>query len=211
MTRPWQVISRTEMLKKIFNYIPLPWLLVFLLALVFFGFSLSPNPEMEKKINEDTSGFPQFFMKNVSTSEFDISGKLRYQLSTPTIAHYQLLMNNPGENDYTLIDRPSLIFYQDEQQPWTITAMQGRSEQNGNLIKLLNQVVLSQQSESQGLITIMTDELRAKPVEQFVETDKAVKIRAEQTQIDAIGLKANLATSQLQLNSQVEAVYEPRR
>lgn len=198
------------MLKKIFRYIPLPWLLVLLLALLFFGLSLSPNPEMQKKINEDTSGFPQFFMKNVNTSEFDVSGKLRYQLSTPSIAHYQLHLNNPGVDDYTLIDQPSLIFYQDDQQPWTITALQGRSEQNGDLIRLLDQVVLSQQSESQGLIQVMTDELKAKPAQQFVETDKAVKIRAEQTQINAIGLSANLATSQLQLNSQVEAVYEPR-
>lgn len=199
------------MLKKIFHYIPLPWLLVALLAALFFGLSFSPNPEMETKINEDTSGFPQFFMKNVKTSEFDSSGRLRYQLSTPRVAHYQLSLNNPGPEDYTLIDQPSLIFYQEEQQPWTITAVEGRSEQNGELIKLVNQVVVSQLSESQGLIQITTDELRAMPSRQFVETDKAVKISAEQTQIDAIGLNANLATSQLQLNSQVEAVYEPRR
>lgn len=199
------------MLKKIFYYIPLPWLLVGLLATLFFGLSFSPNPKMETKINEDTSGFPQFFMKNVKTSEFDSSGKLRYQLSTPGIAHYQLSLNNPGQDDYTLIDQPSLIFYQEEQQPWTITAIEGRSEQNGELIKLVNQVVVSQLSESQGLIQITTDELHAMPSQQLVETDKAVKISAEQTQIDAIGLNANLATSQLQLKSQVEAVYEPRR
>lgn len=72
-------------------------------------------------------------------------------------------------------------------------------------------MLLSQQSAEQGLITINTESLTAKPKQQFVETDKAVKIRAEQTQIDAIGMTADLATSQLQLNSQVNATYEPRK
>jgi lipopolysaccharide export system protein LptC len=199
------------MLKKIFNLIPLPWLLVLLLAGLFFGLSFSPTPDSNQTINEDTSGFPQFFMKNVQTREFDATGRLRYELNTPSIAHFQLHLNNPGSEDYTQILQPRLNFYQENNPPWTITANQGRSENNGELIRLVDQVVLSQQSVSQGLVQIMTEELRATPAQQFVETDKAVKIRAEQTQIDAIGLSANLATDQLQLNSQVEAVYEPRR
>lgn len=199
------------MLKKFFQYVPLPWILVGLLSAIFFGFSFSANPEKNAKINEDTSGFPQFYMKEVTTREFDINGKLRYQLSTPFISHYQLNLNNPGENDYTLIKQPALIFHREDQAPWTIQAAEGRSEKNGEHIRLLNQVVISQQSAEQGLIQITTESLLAKPVVQFVETDKAVKITAEQTQIDAVGMNADLATSRLQLNSQVDAVYEPRR
>jgi lipopolysaccharide export system protein LptC len=199
------------MLKKFFRYVPLPWILVILLASLFFGFSLSPNPETTKAINEDTSGFPQFYMKNVTTSEFNAEGKLRYQLTTPSISHYQLNLNAPGENDYTLLEHPSLIFHHEEQAPWTIKATEGRSEKNGELIYLLNNVVISQQSAEQGLVQITTESLLARPVQQFVETDKAVKITAEQTQIDAIGMNADLAASRLQLNSQVDAVYEPRR
>jgi len=199
------------MLKKFIHYVPLPWIFVILLASFFFGFSLSPNPETTKEINEDTSGFPQFYMKNVTTSEFDVNGKLRYQLATPSISHYQLHLNAPGENDYTLIEQPSLIFHHEDQAPWIIKATEGRSEKNGALIHLLQDVVISQHSTQQGLVQITTESLLAKPLEQFVETDKAVKITAEQTQIDAIGMSADLAASRLQLNSQVDAVYEPRR
>lgn len=198
------------MLKKIFRYLPLPWIMVILMAGFFFGFSLSPNPQTAQIINEDSSGFPQFYMKDVTTSEFNIEGKLRYQLTTPSISHYQLNLNSPGENDYTLIQQPSLIFHHDQQAPWTIKAREGRSEKNGELVRLVDDVVISQQSNEQGLIQITTESLLARPIQQFVETDKAVKITAEQTQIDAIGMNADLAASRLQLNSQVNAVYEPR-
>jgi lipopolysaccharide export system protein LptC len=198
------------MLKKFFRYVPLPWILVIVLTGIFFGFSLSPNPETAKEINEDTSGFPQFYMKNVTTSEFNAEGKLRYQLTTPSISHYQLNLNSPSDNDYTLIEHPSLIFHHEEQAPWIIKASEGRSEKNGELIRLLNHVVISQETAAQGLIEITTESLLAKPAQQFVETDKAVKITAKQTQIDAIGMNADLATSRLQLKSQVDAVYEPR-
>lgn len=199
------------MLKKIFHYIPLPWILVCILIGIFFGFSFSPYPDQEKEINEDTSGFPQLYMKDVTTREFDVTGKLRYQLTTPLITHYQLNLNNPGEKDYTLIEQPSLLFHREEQAPWAITARQGRSDHNGETIQLLDNVVISQESKEQGLVEITTESLTAKPIEQFVETDKAVKIQAQQTQIDAVGMRADLAQSQLQLNSQVDASYEPRR
>lgn len=199
------------MLKQFFRYIPLPWILVGLLSAIFFGFSFSTQPEKKTEVNEDTSGFPQFYMKEVNTREFEVSGKLRYQLTTPFISHYQFNLHNPSAEDYTLIQQPALIFYRDAQAPWHIQATEGRSEQNGELFRLSNQVLISQQSTEQGLVTIATESLIVKPSAQFVETDKAVKIRAEQTQIDALGMHADLANSRLQLNSQVNALYEPRQ
>ncbi|MBK8187145.1 MAG: LPS export ABC transporter periplasmic protein LptC [Cellvibrio sp.] len=199
------------MLKTFFRYIPLPWILVGLLSAIFFGFSFSANPQKNIEINEDTSQFPQFYMKDVTSREFEPNGKLRYQMSTPAITHYQLNLHTASLEDYTSIEHPQLTFYRDEQAPWNIQASEGRSERNGEQIQLLNRVVISQQSDTQGLIEIITESLMVKPEQQFVETDKAVKITAKQTQIDAVGLQADLSTSQLQLNSQVDAVYEPRR
>lgn len=199
------------MLKTFFRYIPLPWILVGLLSAIFFGFSFSTNPQKNTDINEDTSQFPQYYMKDVISREFEPNGKLRYELSTPSITHYQLNLHTPSIKDYTSIEHPQLTFYRDEQAPWNIQAFEGRSEHNGELIQLLNQVVITQQTDTQGLVNITTESLIVKPEQQFVETDKAVKITAKQTQIDAVGLQADLSTSQLQLNSQVDAVYEPRR
>jgi lipopolysaccharide export system protein LptC len=202
-----------KFLQRVYNihqYIPIPWILAFLLIICFFAFSLRQKTEVVG-YEYDTSGFPQFYMKEVETREFDAQGKLHYQLSTPQVTHYQVHPDGPTEGDYTLIEKPDMGFFDAEgTAPWLVTAETGRSETNGQLIRLLDNVLIKQQTPTQGLIQITTTELRVRASEQFAETDKAVKMRSAKGQIDAIGMDADLAQSRLQLKSQVKAVYDPR-
>jgi lipopolysaccharide export system protein LptC len=195
----------------IHQYIPIPWILAFTLVICFFAFSLRQKSDVVG-YEYDSSGFPQFYMKQVETREFDAQGKLHYQLSTPQVTHYQVHPDGPSDGDYTLIERPDMGFYDADETaaPWLVTAETGRSETNGQLIRLLDNVLVQQQTPSQGLIQITTSELRVRAKEQFAETDKAVKMRSAKGQIDAIGMDADLAQSRLQLKSQVKAVYDPR-
>jgi len=202
-----------KFLQRIYNihqYIPAPWILAFILVICFFAFSLRQKTELVG-YEYDSSGFPQFYMKEVETREFDAQGKLHYQLSTPQVTHYQVHPDGPTDGDYTLIEQPDMGFYDAEgAAPWLVNAKTGRSETNGQLIRLLDNVLIQQQTPNQGLIQITTTELRVRPSEQFAETDKAVKMRSAKGQIDAIGMDADLAQSRLQLKSQVKAVYDPR-
>lgn len=202
-----------KFLQRVYNihqYIPIPWILAFLLITCFFAFSLRQKTEVVG-YEYDTSGFPQSYMKEVETREFDAQGKLHYQLSTPQVTHYQVHPDGPTEGDYTLIEKPDMGFFDAEgTAPWLVTAETGRSETNGQLIRLLDNVLIKQQTPTQGLIQITTTELRVRASEQFAETDKAVKMRSAKGQIDAIGMDADLAQSRLQLKSQVKAVYDPR-
>ncbi|MCE3253471.1 MAG: export transporter periplasmic protein LptC [Cellvibrio sp.] len=195
---------------NIHQYIPVPWILAFTLVICFFAFSLRQKVDVVG-YEYDSSGFPQFYMKQVETREFDMQGKLHYQLTTPQVTHYQVHPDGPSEGDYTLIESPDMGFYDaDPAAPWLVTAETGRSEANGQLIRLLNNVVIQQLTPTQGLIQITTSELRVRAREQFAETNKAVKMRSAKGQIDAIGMDADLAQSRLQLKSQVKAVYDPR-
>lgn len=192
------------------QHIPGPWLVALVLVVCFFAFSLRQKEEINAH-QYDSSGFPQTYMTSVETREFGPQGKLRYQLSTPLITHFQIEPNTPSERDYTLIDHPKMAFYDTEAAiPWRVTANTGRSEANGQLIRLLDNIVIQQQTPTRGLITITTSELRVRAEQQFAETDKAVKMRSAKGQIDAIGMDADLAQSRLQLKSQVKAVYDPR-
>lgn len=199
-----------QRLYRIPQYIPVPWLVAFALVICFFAFSLRQKVELVG-YEYDLSGFPQIYMKSVETREFDAQGKLHYQLSTPQVAHYQVNPDGPSNGDYTLIDRPNMAFYDAESAvPWLVSAETGRSEANGQLLRLLDNVLIQQQTPTQGLIQITTSELRVRASEQFAETDKAVKMRSAKGQIDAVGMDADLAQSRLQLKSQVKAVYDPR-
>ncbi len=202
-----------NLLQRIYNipqYIPAPWLVAFALVICFFTFSLRQKDELVG-YEYDLSGFPQIYMKEVETREFDAQGKLHYQLSTPQVTHYQVNPDGPSDGDYTLIERPDMAFYDAESNaPWLVSAETGRSEANGQLLRLLDNVLIQQQTPTQGLIQITTSELLVRASEQFAETDKAVNMRSAKGQIDAIGMDADMAQSRLQLKSQVKAVYDPR-
>jgi lipopolysaccharide export system protein LptC len=199
-----------QRLHRIHQHIPGPWLIAGILIVCFFLFSLRQKDD--PSVHEyDPSGFPQIFMKEVRTREFDATGKLNFELTTPEVAFYQPSIEGPSPSDYTLIKAPDMIFYNNQDgTPWHMSAAHGRSETNNELIRLLGDVVIQQNSPSQGLIRVTTDELQVRTREQFAETDKAVKMRSAKGQIDALGMDADLAQSRLQLKSQVKAVYDPR-
>lgn len=192
------------------QYIPAPWILAFTLVICFFAFSLRQKTEVVG-YEYDPGSFPQFYMKQVETREFNELGKLHYRMVTPQVTHFQMRPDAPSEGDYTLIERPDMSFYDDSgENPWLVTADTGRNEANGQLTRLLDNVVIQQQTPNQGLVRITTSELRVRAREQFAETDKAVKMRSAKGQMDAVGMDADLAQSRLQLKSQVKAVYDPR-
>jgi lipopolysaccharide export system protein LptC len=195
---------------QLHQHISGPWLVAFLLVICFFAFSLRQKPD-NASYEYDPSSFPNIYMQNVETREFNKTGLLHYQLSTPLVTHFQLEQEGPSARDYTLIAQPQMKFYDAEAKaPWQVTANTGRSEANGELIRLLDNVLIQQETPSRGLIQITTSELRVRASEQFAETDKAVKMRSAKGQIDALGMDADLAQSRLQLRSQVKAVYDPR-
>lgn len=203
-------MSLLQRAHKIHQYVPAPWLIAFALVICFFAFSLRQKAELVG-YEYDSSGFPQIYMKAVETREFDAQGKLHYQLSTPQVTHYQANPDGTSDADYWLIERPDMAFYDAETTaPWLVTATSGRSEANGQLIRLLDNVLIQQRTPTQGLIQITTSELQVRASEQLAETDKAVTMRSAKGQIDAIGMDADLAQSRLQLKSQVKAVYDPR-
>ena len=196
---------------KLHQYLPIPWLVVGLLFVLFFVFVLQPKKEQQRAPYGDSSSFPQFYMETIETREFDHQGQLHYQLNTPQITHVQIDPNSPSNADYTLIKQPQMQFYGDQQQaPWRLSAQWGRSENNDELLRVYDEVDMQQTSATQGLLQMTTSELRVRVKEQFAETDKAVKMRSAKGQIDAVGMKAQLSESRIELTSQVKAVYEPR-
>jgi lipopolysaccharide export system protein LptC len=197
--------------QRLHQNIPGPWLVALIMVICFFAFSLRQKDDIQ--VNEgDPSSFPQYYMKSVETREYNPEGKLRYQLTTPQVTHFQLQHDAPSANDYTLLDQPEMRFYDadSDNEPWQVTANTGRSETNGQLIRLLGDVLIQQQTHSNGLVRITTTELNLHTNTQFAQTDKAVNMRSAKGQMSALGMEADLAKSWLTLKSQVKAVYEPR-
>ena len=197
--------------QKLLQFFTNPWALVATLLLGFALISLVRQiPDDSLAINVDKL-YPQTFMTGVETREFTPIGQLQHLLQTPRITHYQLNPEAPGDKDYTLIDAPQVAFYDEGMEsPWTLSAGSGHSNANNSLLRLTNDVLIQQETEIRGLMQITTSELLLHPIEQFAETDKAVKMRSPKGQMDAVGMTAHMQEDRVQLKSQVRAVYEPR-
>jgi len=204
-------MSLQERIQRINQSIPVPWLIALILVVFFSVLSFQQKDETQStKADSDT--FPQFYMKAVETREYNVDGDLRYHLTTPRVTHFQIQPDAPSAEDYTLLDQPELRFFDadSKEEPWQVNAITGRSEKHGQLIRLLGDVLIQQQTNSNGLIRITTTELNLHTNTQFAQTDKAVNMRSAKGQMNAIGMEADLAKSWLTLKSQVKATYEPR-
>jgi lipopolysaccharide export system protein LptC len=190
--------------------IPLPWLVVSLLVIALVAFwDKSPNDLLNEEPDR-ASNFPQAYMTDIELREYDTEGQLRNIMTTQAAEYFQVDPARQSTQDYTLIDRPRMIFNSTAgNAPWSVTAQQGRIGQDG-VAMLTTDVRVYQDSPKQGLIEILTSELLIKTAEQYAETDKAVKMRAQQGHLDTIGMKAFLSEDRIELLSQVRGTYEPR-
>ena len=90
-----------------------------------------------------------------------------------------------------------------------MTAQAGRSDNNGELFTLNTDVLVQQESQTQGIVSINTAELRLNTREQFAETSKAVTMRSAKTQLETTGLRAYIKQDRIELLSNVTGTYEP--
>ncbi|MES2674182.1 MAG: LPS export ABC transporter periplasmic protein LptC [Pseudomonadota bacterium] len=189
--------------------LPLPWIVVVILVIAFLVMRYSNDTHTTVAASKTVKVFPQVFMTNVDTRDFDAKGALHYQLKTPLIRHYQI-NEKSSEKDYTLFDLPQIVFLGDGEKPaWYMTAQAARSHNNGELFTLSTDVLVQQTSQSQGIVSISTAELHLNTREQFAETNKAVTMRSAKTQLETTGLRAYIKQDRIELLSHVTGTYEP--
>jgi Uncharacterized protein conserved in bacteria len=191
--------------------IPLPWVVIALLVIGLVAFwDKSPNELLGEDIVR-SANFPQAYMTSIKLREYDAEGNLRSILTTDTAEHFQVNPLRPGPKDYTMLAQPRMLFSNTaDVAPWHLTAEEGRIDQNGQLITLFTNVRVFQESEQEGLLELLTSELRIKASQQYAETDKAVKMRAQQGHLDTLGMKAYLGEDRIELLSRVRGTYEPQ-
>lgn len=191
--------------------IPLPWIVIFLVVIGVVAFWDKSPTELLSDPPERSASFPQAYMTNITLREYDTSGNLRNILTTETAEHFQVNPAQPGPTDYTMLSQPRMVFSETAATaPWHLAANEGRIDQNGETVTLFNDVRVHQQSPDEGLLELLTSELRIKASEQYAETDKAVKMRAQQGHLDTLGMKAYLGEDRIELLSKVRGTYEPQ-
>jgi lipopolysaccharide export system protein LptC len=189
--------------------LPLPWLAILLLVIIFLSVKYGGDTAVMLSPKTTAKEFPHIFMEDVDMREFEVDGSLRYQLKTPLIRHFQIGAEASAD-DYTRFDLPQIVFLGNEEKPaWYITAKLGNSDKNGDLLTLTTDVLAQQISQSQGTVSITTEELSLNTQEQFAQTNKAVTMRAAKGHIETLGMRVDIKKDLIELLSNVKGTYEP--
>jgi lipopolysaccharide export system protein LptC len=189
--------------------LPLPWLVVVVLVIVFAAMKYTSNQDATTTPQAAAKKFPHTYLTDVEVRHYDLTGQLHYQMNTPLVRSFQIDAKASAK-DYSLFQSPVFILVNDPKKPgWLVTAQEGRLDSNNEWFSLSQEVVARQTSEKQGETTITTSDLRLNTREQFAETSKAVTMRAAKSQITAIGMRADIKRDHIQLLSNVKGTYEP--
>jgi lipopolysaccharide export system protein LptC len=189
--------------------LPMPWLVVIILVILFVTLEYSNTENLIGAQEADIKIFPHSYITNVEMRQYDREGNIHYQMNTPLIRHFQV-DDKPGNQDYSLFNTPVFMVVNDPQKPgWFVTAQEGRLDNNDTWFTLTQDVMARQTSEKQGETTISTTDLRLNLQDQFAETNKAVTMRAAQSEITAMGMRADMKREHIEFLSNVKGTYEP--
>lgn len=149
------------------------------------------------------------YLTGVETTQYGEAGAVEYRFSADRLSHYQADREGPSSSDYTTIKEPSFTFYQPESPPWYMTARQGRSSEDGELVVLRDDVRVWQNTRGSAPTVITTSELLIRPESQVAETDQFVMITRPQMVASGVGMQADLEQETFAIRSEGKTVYEP--
>lgn len=146
-----------------------------------------------------------FFMTHVDSTHFDLDGQRSYRIQARRLTHYP-------DPDFTTIETPTFVIYQNENSPWIISAENGRIENDAELmlvkVELSNNVVIRGIDPDGHELNIYTEFLTVYPETKNLSTDREVLLESPGSEFTSIGLTADLSLNQIKLLSNVRGHYE---
>lgn len=145
-----------------------------------------------------------FFMNDVDTSHFNLTGTSKYRIQALRSTHYP-------SPEYTLLEAPNMIIYQEESPPWFISSRTGKVEKDVALdqdrVELIDDVLIQHTNVEGETINIYTDFLTIYPNIKLISTDREVVIQSPGIEIVGLGMTANLEHDKVTLLADVRGRY----
>ena len=99
----------------------------------------------------------------------------------------------------------------ESQEVWHLTSDRGQVRGDGEDVQLTGNVRVTGPAPGTGEpLTLTTSELRINTPTEYIETEAPVKVNWSGHQLDAVGMKADLKTGKLRLESQVHGEFAPQ-
>jgi lipopolysaccharide export system protein LptC len=174
-------------------------------ALLSYWFVQSLEEDLTATREISTQG-PDYYMREVLSTEMNEDGVPKHQLFTRHLVHFP-------EDDRTELTAPRLTIHQQDGTVWTVQADKGTIEQNTEEIFLQGDVIInrppiSEQDTSQA-VQIITQDLWVDPNDKTARTDEPVRLTRKDVTVNATGLRADLDNETMELMANVRGTYVP--
>lgn len=155
-----------------------------LLAAVTWWLADGLTPTDEKMLKSEPSQI-DYYSINVTRTVLDEAGKPKELLFAETMTHYK-------NNDLTKLKKPVMTLYKKEgEQPWVIHAGAGTVRSGGDTIFLYGNVLITRDVGDNGLLQIMTKNIKVEPDNDYAETQEKVRILSAQDELTGTGMQVH--------------------
>lgn len=161
---------------------------------------------------EDTRGFQvpphsaAYFSIAYHKTEYDARGQITSTLTAQRMTHY-------SDDGATHFEQPVMIFYHDDEPPWTVRAETGRLSADGQTLHLGGAVQVSRPA-APGFraLQLVTRELRVNPKTHYAATDEWAEVTADRDRTRGVGFSMVFQKPiSLHFHSRVKGRYEPKK
>jgi lipopolysaccharide export system protein LptC len=164
-----------------------------------------PPDEGELKRND-----PDLYMLNATIKQFTDQGELHHDLGAQRFTHFPL-------TDLTTMLEPNLRILTTNDEPWFITADNGRllskSTFREEVVELWDNVLAIRQNDDGRFVNIQTESLTVYPEREYAETDQKVTIDDNASRTTAAGMKVHFQQGEFMFFStpeqKVKTVFLP--
>jgi LPS export ABC transporter protein LptC len=147
-----------------------------------------------------------YFITNMQRVSFAATGQTLHTLEAARVVHY------PAD-DRAELERPSLVWYEEDMAPWRLSAnagtLRGAGTEAEDLLELRDDVVLTHPRDDGATFTARTSRLDAVLATREFSTDQPVTLDSGTMHTDSIGMRGNLRDRHVELLQDVRGRHAP--
>ncbi len=180
------------------------WIILLLLVMVgLTGWWLEEVDDEQRPKSEEQRHDPDYYMENFIRTEMGETGEPKNQLRARFMQHFP-------DDDTVELEEPWLEFYKPGGRTWYVNAERGWVTSGFEVVLLYGEVRIWQWNDAGAhSVEIITRDLKVLPEEEYAETDMPTTILTPRSKTTAIGMRAKLQNSKLELLDEVKTHYDP--
>lgn len=187
--------------KKIRTFLLFGVLAVLLAAAGYWN--ISPESFMDQPKSAVDESAIDFYAINAHSVQFLPDGGLQYEMTADKVEHLKA-------TDVTLLTTPNLELYRGSTFPWHVESKTAEVSPGGDHVELIDAVRINRTDEKSRTTIITSSRMTVFPQKQYAQTQQAVRIDGLGGVTTAIGMKAYLKDSRMDLLSNVRGQYDAR-